>query len=238
MRKFADLHVKLPDVNDEVLKHVGQLAKDMGTSLFGIVVPNIDESQLKRIRNIFSDMGVDVASRIDLYPRSRDQLLKDLRQVRKRFEIVAVECRSPSVATVACRDRRVDIVSYPIKNRMKFSRSLARLNRGSLEIDVTQLISTGNMSRHFVLSRLRNEVSTAKTNHVPIVLSSGADGPFMLRAPREIAAIGTLIGLEVVDALDSVSLIPLTIIEQNRAKLSPEYITVGVKLAKVKKNSA
>ncbi len=238
MRKFADLHVKLPDMSDEFLKRLGQLAKDMGLSLLGVVVSqSIDQSQVNRIRNVFSAIGVDVAFRVDLYPRSREQLLKDLRRVRKRFEIVAVECRSPRVATVAFRDRRVDIVSFPVKNRMKFSRSIARLHRGSLEIDVAQLVSTGELTRHFVLSRLRNEVSTAKTNHVPIVLSSGADNLFVLRAPREVAALGTLLGLEVAEALDSVSLIPLAIIEQNRAKLSPEYITVGVKLAKVKSNA-
>ena len=238
MRKFADLHVKLPDPNAEVLKCTGQLAKDMGIDLLGIVASQaINQSEISRIRNIFSGIGIDTAMRIDLYPRDRDQLLKDLRSARKRCEIVAVECRSPRVATVACRDRRVDIVSFPVKNRVRFSRSLARLCRGSLEIDIAQLISTGDLPRHLILSRLRNEVSTAKTNRVPIVLSSGADNPFMLRAPREIAAMGTLLGLEVVEALDSVSRIPLTIIEQNRAKLSPEYVTEGVKLAKVKSSA-
>jgi RNase P/RNase MRP subunit p30 len=97
---------------------------------------------------------------------------------------------------------------------------------------------TGELPRHVILSRLRDEVSTAKKNRVPIILSSGANNPFLLRAPREIAAIGTLLGLESTEALNAVSTIPYAITEQNRNKLSPDHVTIGVKLAKVNKTNA
>jgi len=240
MRKFADLHVKLSNLNDDVLTRTGQIARDMGINLLGITVPpTLNQSQISTIRGILTKTGVDTATRVDLSPRDRNHLLSDLRSVRKRFEIVAVECRSPQVATVACRDRRVDTVSFPINSRrVKLRRSLARLCRGSVELDIAQLVLTGELPRHVILSRLRDEVSTAKKNRVPIILSSGANNPFLLRAPREIAAIGTLLGLESTEALNAVSTIPYAITEQNRNKLSPDHVTIGVKLAKVNKTNA
>jgi RNase P/RNase MRP subunit p30 len=240
MRKFADLHVKLSNLNVDVLARTGQIARDMGIDLLGITVPQtINESQISTIRDVFTKKGMDIAMRVDLSPRDRNRLLSDLRSVRKRFEIVAVECRSLGVAMVACRDRRVDTVSFPINNwRVRFRRSLARLCRGSLELDIAQLILKGDSPRHVILSRLRDEVSTAKRNHVPIILSSGADNPFLLRAPREIAAVGTLLGLESVEAINSVSTIPFAVTEENRKKLSPDHVTIGVKLAKVNKSNA
>jgi ribonuclease P/MRP protein subunit RPP1 len=230
MRKFADIHVKLRDLNNDVLTRTGQLAYEMGIDLLGIVVPNIvDKAELSTIKSTVGKTGVDTVIRIDLNPKDRNQLLSNLRSARKRFEIVAVECRSLQVATVACRDRRVDIVSFPINSlRIRFRESLARVCRGSVELDMAPLILTEEPSRHVILSRLRDDVLTANRNHVPVVLSSGADNPLLLRAPRELAAIGTLFGLDSEEALDSVSRIPFGIMERNRKKLSAGYVSIGV----------
>jgi RNase P/RNase MRP subunit p30 len=128
-------------------------------------------------------------------------------------------------------------VSFPVNSRhSRFRRSLARLfGEKSLEVDIAQLVEPKELPRHVVFSRLRDQVSIAKTNHVSIVLSSGADNPLMLRGPRDIAAIGMQLGLRDVEALESVSEIPFEIVERNRAKLSPNHVTIGVKLTKVKK---
>ena len=232
MRKFADIHLKLFEMNDAVLTRTAKLIRDMGIDIVGIVVPQtLKQFEMSRIRTVLTKTGINVATRVDLNPKNRNQLLSDLRSVRKRFEIVAVECRSHEVAAVACRDRRVDIISLPINNRrITYRMSLGGRYRASLEINVAELISTGNLPRHVVLSRLRDVVSKVKSNHIPIVLSSGADNPLLLRAPREIAAIGTVLGMQSAEALDAVSTTPIAIVELNRKKLSHEYVTTGVKI--------
>ena len=238
MRKFADLHVRLSEPNDKILTRMRQVAQDMGITLIGVAMPQtFVASQISTIRDISAKIGVEVATRVDLVPKDRNHLLSDLRSVRKRFEIVAVTCRSNQIATVACRDRRVDLVSFPVNSRhSRFRRSLARLFREkSLEVDIARLVEPKELPRHVVFSRLRDQVSIAKTNRVSIVLSSGADNPLMLRGPREIAAIGMQLGLGDVEALESVSEIPFEIVQRNRAKLSPNHVTIGVKLTKVKK---
>jgi len=240
MRKFADLHIKLQNLSDDVLTRTGQTAREMGIDILGVVLPrDFDQYDFSKVKNNLARTGIDAATRIDLNQKSRSQLLSDLRSVRKKFEIVAVECRSPTIARIACRDRRVDIVSFPIENqRIKFSSSLGGLCKGSLEVDIAPLLSTKELPRHILLSRLRDRVSTAKRSRVPIILSSGAENPLMLRAPREIAAIGALLGLENVEALDSVSKTPLTILERNREKLSTVYVAKGVRVAEARQKVA
>ena len=232
MRKYADLHVCLTDLNNDVLTRTGGYAKEMGFHLLGIVTPDpLEQNQISAIKKTLMATGVDVATRIDITPKDRNHLFSQLRSVRKRFEIVAVQCTSPHIARIACRDRRVDIVSFPIMNRYaRFQSRIASLCRASIEINIAQIISPGNTPRHWILSKLTDQVTTAKTSNVPIILSSGATNPLMLRAPREMAAIGSLLGLETPEALDSVSKTPFKIIEQNRSRLSPDHVAVGVKL--------
>jgi RNase P/RNase MRP subunit p30 len=232
MKKYADLHVRLTDMNNEVLTQTGRCAKEMGFDLLGIVVPaSLGQNQTSAIKQSLIDTGVDVTTRIDITPKDRNHLLSQLRSMRKMFEIVAVECTSPQIARIACRDRRVDVVSFPIMNRYaKFQSRIASLCRASIEINIAQIISPRNTPRHWILSRLTDQVTTAKTSNVPIILSSGATNPLMLRAPREIAAIGSLLGLETLEALESVSRNPFKIIERNRSRLSPDHVAFGVKL--------
>jgi len=89
------------------------------------------------------------------------------------------------------------------------------------------------MRRVQLLARMREEVSLAEEYGVPIVISSGAGEPILMRRPRELAylAVG-LLGLSFEEALDALSKTPLGMVERNRAKLDPSFIAPGVRLVR------
>ena len=58
--------------------------------------------------------GLDLASRVDLRPRSQNELVGLLRRLRRRFEIICVLCESKEVARQAAKDRRVDLLNFPL----------------------------------------------------------------------------------------------------------------------------
>jgi RNase P/RNase MRP subunit p30 len=72
------------------------------------------------------------------------------------------------------------------------------------------------------------EVENARHYDVPVVVSSGADEPLLMRGPRELAASMQLLGIGEEESLDMVSDVPRELVERNRRKLEPGYVSPGV----------
>ena len=69
-----------------------------------------------------------------------------------------------------------------------------------------------------------------RTNEgVPVVISSGAGAPLRMREPRAIASITSLLNISEEKGLDAVSMTPQKILERNRGKLEPGFVSPGVR---------
>jgi len=238
MRKFADLHLK-PSLEDfEQVKSMINKCAELGFQMVGLSFPSkIGVDEVNQVRKVCHDAGVELATRVDLAPRSRRELLAGLRWLRRRFEIVNVFCASKVVARQAAKDRRVDLLSFPVAEYAKifFDRAEAELASSALaclEIDMQPLLSLRGFARIRRLSVLRREVATAKSLKVPIVFSSGATDMRFLRKPQGFASLGMLFGLDLPLALDALSETPLGIVGRNRQKLSPDYVASGVRVVR------
>lgn len=235
MRKFADLHLK-PSLEDfEQVKSIIYKSAKLGFQRIGLSLPSkIRLSEMNQVQKICHDAGVELAKRVDIAPQSRRELLGGLRRLRHRFEIVNVLCTSKVVARQAAKDRRVDLLSFPVAEYPKvfFDRAEAALASSALaclEVDMQPLLSLRGFARIRLLSILRREVAAAKSLKVPIVLSSGATDVRFLRKPQDFASLGMLFGLDLPLALEALSDVPLRIVERNMQKLRSDYVTSGVR---------
>jgi RNase P/RNase MRP subunit p30 len=181
------------------------------------------------LRSVIEDEGVETASRVDLSADSRMDLLRLLRRFRNTYDIVAVKCRNQTVASIACRDRRVDLVFFDPRNtKVKFSHPLASLLRGALEFN---LISTFlGETRSEIFSRVAKEAAIAQEHGSRVILSSGCTSPAMVRSPFQISAIGKSIGLSKELSNQAVSETPLSVVKRNQERRSPKQVEEGVKL--------
>jgi RNase P/RNase MRP subunit p30 len=198
---------------------------------------NVHEQQIKHFQETCKEAGLDFASRIDLKPQSPEELLRDLRKVRRRFEIVAVICYSKPVARQAAKDRRVDLLNFPQPDfrRICFDDAEAQLAStclASLEIDTKPLLCLEGPARTRLLSSLRREIEIAKSRKIPIVVSTGVSEPLLMREPTESAALGTLFGLQGEMARKSVSDNPVAIVKRNREKLSWQFVAPGIRVVR------
>jgi len=235
-RKYADLHL-CPDLgNDEQVTRMIRKASELGYRLIAIPLPqNFPEEKTRKLQNICKENRMDFASRVDLKPRTPNELIRSLRNLRRRFEIIAVVCESKQVARQAAKDRRVDLLNFPGSNRRKrfFDKAEAELASkalGCLEIDIKPLLTLEGPIRIRLLSSLRREVAIAEDFHVPIVISSGASNELLMRKPRETAALTSLFDLDKSSAINAVSKNPLAIVKRNREKLSPNFVAPGIRL--------
>lgn len=237
-RVFADLHLRLNVKDSAGTLRVLRKAAELGYGLVGVsLAPETSADEVTGLRGVCGEVGLDFVSRVDLRPRGQDDLMRQLRRLRRRFEVVSVACESKAVARQAAKDRRVDLLSFPLLDFRKrfFDRAEAELARGGLaglEVDVKPLLVLEGPVRVRLLSWLRREVAVAKSFGVPLVVSSGVSGELLLRKPREMAALGFLFGLDEVSGLDAVSWSPVAVVERNREKLSSGFVAPGVRVVK------
>jgi len=235
-RIYADLHL-FPDLKN--LKQTADMinkAAKLGYRLVGIPFPiNCTQLEIEQVQSICSEAKTDMATRVDLRPRTPNELTRSLRKLRRRFEIIAVICDSKNVSRQAAKDRRVDLLSFPSPDFRKrfFDMAEAELASGSLaslEIDIKPLLTLEGPARARLLSSMRKEAVIARGFHVPIVLSSGASDGMLLRRPLEQANLSSLFDLDRDSALNAVSTNPSSILKRNREKLSSRFVAPGIRL--------
>ncbi|MEM3641110.1 MAG: RNase P subunit p30 family protein, partial [Candidatus Bathyarchaeia archaeon] len=198
---------------------------------------NSREEDIQKVHNLCQEKGMDLATRVDLKPRTPKELIGYLRKVRRRFELVAVVCDSKNVARQAAKDHRVDLLNFPSHDFRKrfFDMAEAELASGAsaaLEIDMKPLLTLEGTARVRLLSFLRREAAIAKNFHVPIVVSSGVQNELFMRKPRELASLAQLFDLDMAEALNAVSKTPFAIVKRNREKLSPNFVAPGIRIVK------
>ncbi|MBS7615797.1 hypothetical protein KEJ45_01180 [Candidatus Bathyarchaeota archaeon] len=235
-RKFADLHLQ-PNLCDvEHTRRMVKKAAALGYSLIAVPLPyNVNEDYIRRLRDFCHEATVDFASRLDLKPKTPDELTSMLRKFRRKFEIIAVICDSKNVARQAAKDRRVDLLNFPSADFRKrfFDRAeseLASSSLAALEIDAKPLITLKGPDKVRLLSALRAETIMAKAYRVPLVISSGAANEMLMRKPLEMAAFASLFDLDKSSAIEAVSKNPLGIVKRNREKLDSKFVAPGIRV--------
>jgi ribonuclease P/MRP protein subunit RPP1 len=236
-RIYADLHLCVDYGIWEQSSRVVCKASKLGYTLIAVPFRKFSEEQILQVREACEKTGVDFASRVDLRPRTPEELIRFLRKLRRRFEIVAVMCESKSVARQAAKDRRVDLLNFPQPDfrRGFFDAAEAELASNcmaSLEIDVKPLLMLEGPARIRLLSSLRREVATAREFHVPVVISSGVSDCMLLRRPKELAALASLFDLGGVHAQEAVSRNPVAIVKRNREKLGSKFVAPGIRIVR------
>jgi RNase P/RNase MRP subunit p30 len=218
-------------------------AISLGYSGVGIPLPyDFSNLAVSRLQQMCIDSGIDLVTRIDLAPKSINELLSQLRRCRRRFEIIGVSCSHKAVARQAAKDRRVDLLSFSelnFRNRY-FDDAEAELAAGalaSLEIDMSMLLSANSSERIHLLARLRREITIASKFSVPIVLSSGAKTESLMRKPRDFAALAYLFDIPPASALRTISESSSSIVTRNRTKLHSSFVAPGIRIVKRGRNS-
>jgi RNase P/RNase MRP subunit p30 len=235
-RIYADLHLRSDSKDLEHVSHIISKASRLGYRLIALVFPSdLAEEEFRRFVDIGKEAAIDLVSRVDLRPRTPEELIHGLRRFRRRFDIIAAVCESKNVARQAAKDRRVDLLNFPsLDFRSRFfdraEAELASNGLASLEIDMKPLLTLEGSARIRLLSNLRREASIAEDSHVPIVISSGVSDEMFMRKPKELAAFASLFDLDEVSAVEAVSKNPVSIVKRNRDKLGSRFVAPGIQI--------
>jgi ribonuclease P/MRP protein subunit RPP1 len=237
-RAFADLHLRVNVKDPASASRIINKAATLGYRLIAAPFPpETSKDETAKLQRICSEAKIDVATRIDIKPRTSNELTHQLRRLRRKFEIICILCETKEVARQAAKDHRVDLLNFPsLDFRQRFfdraEAELAHNSLAALEIDIKPLLVLEGPARIRLLSSLRREIAIARGFRVPIVVSSGVTNEMLLRKPRELAALTSLLGLNEAFALEAVSQNPMAIVKRNREKLSSKFVAPGIRVIK------
>lgn len=218
MREFVDIGVQPKEGS---LESIIETAKQLGYSRVGVEGNNKSDS-------------IDLVNRLDLHPRDQNDLGKQLRKLRYKTEIIIVHCKTRSVSRQAARDNRVDFCRFPVsagKRIQYLERRQAGLMRDSgvgYEVCVHDLLVDDRVQVIKSIGIIKKSLDIAIKHDLPVVASSGAHDLYGLRTPKGLASLMSLLGVDEEHAEDMVSSTPNGVIEENRAKLGPNFIEPGV----------
>jgi ribonuclease P/MRP protein subunit RPP1 len=237
-RPFFDLHLKINLKETQSFQNAIQRATKFGYQ--SIAVPFTFEpttEEVETLKTIYKNAGIEPVLRADLHPRNENDLINNLRRLRRKFDIICVLCDDKEISRQAAKDRRVDLINFPNTDYRKrfFDRSEAELasnGTAALEIDVKPLLALEGPPRTRFLSCLRREAAIAKAFGVPIIVSSGTTEERFMRMPRDMASISYLFGLDPVEALNTVSTNPAVLVMRSRKKLDNNFIAPGIRVIK------
>ncbi|MBS3056021.1 MAG: hypothetical protein J4473_01155 [Candidatus Aenigmarchaeota archaeon] len=168
---------------------------------------------------------LDMIKTIILKSKTPDELKTMANEARKKAEIICVHGGDYEINRAACEESMIDILLHPELGRTDsgidhICAKAAAENNVAVEVDFREIMESSYKHRVSALAYIKQNIEICNKYGVPIIISSNAHSKWNLRTGRDMAAIGYLLGMELANAIDSVSSVPLKIITENRKKLA------------------
>jgi len=173
--------------------------------------------------------------RINLRPKSLNDLKKRIQPYNNFSDIISVESMDKNIQIQAAKDSRVDIISFSDQNVIKTISpgiiSLTKQNRSFIEFSLAPIMARNQAAQSRYLRSLYRAVQLAVQLKVNYIISGNFDDLFKLRHPRALISVcHTLLGIPLLSAKKAFSENVLTLINRVHARRDKNIIESGVKL--------
>ena len=211
------------------VSRLARTAADYGYS--GIVVRNHgDEPASYDPAAIRETTGIDVVAGVEVSADDPSAASGYVGNYRPKHALVAVHGGDPALNRFAVEQAAVDVLAHPMAGDGDLNHVLAKAaadNGVRLELDLGPVLRDSGGSRVRAISSLRKEWELIQQYDVPYVVSAGATSHLQLRAPRDLAAVCEVIGIDA-DAARSGLREWGRVAERNRERQSERFVEPGV----------
>ena len=234
--KFYDLHAETVEHN---IQQMADFAERLGYS--GLAICNSFENieKLKELKNKISETesNIEVFSGAVIHAKNPQEMNDLVNKVREHVLIVIVAGGDYNINRAACENSKVNILATPEKQRKDsgFDHVMAKLaaeNKVAVELCFRDYLHAYKKIRSYVLTHMRRNAMLAQSFDVALIVTSGAENIWDMRAGRELATLASACGIEREKAVRTVTDTAKWIIDRVKAVKSPEHVTAGVEIAK------
>lgn len=217
MRQYFDLHVRAPAAL-KYLKDVGYAGACVSREYkdlkhFEKTGEEIKGLDIRLAALVSTDFRKKAQSALDaadlIYAQPADE--KALRQASECWEVDMI-CHSKSL--------KLDNVSA----KMMAQRGIA------LEISILPILKSFGVSKSAVINTVKHNICLARKYKIPLIFSSGAEGEYGVRAPLDIIAFATVIGLPKQEAVKTVSDNPNMLLQKSSDRADSNILLDGLRV--------
>ena len=183
---------------------------------------------------VSEDAGIDVVDGIEIAADDPSRASGHVGNFRPKCTLLLVRGGSPTLNRFAVEEERVDVLARPMADRGDFNHVLARaaVEHGvRVEFDLSRVLRADGGPRVQALSDLRKLREIVDYYDAPYVVSADPGSHLQLRAPRELLAVGEVIGFDR-GAIERGLAEWGRLAERNRERRSDAFIGPGVKRGK------
>ncbi len=192
---------------------------------------NYSKEDLNDVTEIEDDFKIFQG--IEIFAKNPDDLKKKVQKFRPKVDVLIVNGGNIKINRAACENPRVDILTHPYKNRRDsgINHILAKKaseNEVAIELSINSMIKTRSSVRVKTLSQFRQIMKLQRKFKFPLIIASNAHSIYDLRTPKDIITLAKCLEMTSTEAENSLSQIPINIIERN--KIRKNIIVKGVKI--------
>jgi ribonuclease P/MRP protein subunit RPP1 len=206
----------------------------------GIVVRNHgDEPADYDPARIEAEYGIDVVDGVEIRADEPSRASGYVGNHRSERALVLVHGGSESINRFAVEQPQVDVLAHPLADGGDFNHVLAKAaakNGVRIEFSLGPVLRQAGGSRVKALDSLRKLREIVTTYDVPYVVSADPASHLALRAPRELLAVGELIGFSR-DEIETGLAEWHVLAERNARRQSESFIEPGVERGSYEENN-
>ncbi len=225
---YAAVHAR-PD-GDSTVARLAKTAAEYGYD--GLVVRNHgDEPASFDPEEIGDTYGLDVVTGVEVRDDDPSTASGYVGNHRPKHELVAVHGGNPAINRFAVEHAPVDVLAHPMARDGDVNHVLAKAaveNTVHLEVSLAPILRDAGGSRVRAIEDIRKLAELIDQFDAPYVVSSDATSHLQLRAPRELGAVGEVLGLDS-EWIEAGLAAWGRLAERNRSRLSDQFVKPGVR---------
>jgi len=197
----------------------------------GLVVRNHgDEPASYNPEQIADTYGIDIVTGVEIRADEPAQASGFVSSHRDHQQLVVVHGGTPDINRFAVEQPMVDVLAHPMAGDGDFNHVLAKAaarNGVRIEFNLGDVLRDSGGSRVHRLRQLRKLREIVEAHDTEYVLSADPHSHLQLRAPRELRAVGEVIGFEA-EQIETGLAGWGRLAERNRRRLSEQFVEPGV----------
>ena len=225
--------VRTTPMGNSTLSRMAATASDYG---FGGIVSlsPLDDVSNSNLQTISDTFNIEVFSGIELSEKNQSTLSGHISKNRNKTPLLCIRGGDPSLNLFASKQKNLDVLCHPLGGQKTINHVMvkeAKRNNVRIELNFSELLRESGKNRIKFLNHLKKQWNLLSAYDAPFVVSSDPASHLDLRSPRELMAVGSLIGMEPED-VEAGLLEWGNILSKNLDNLSGKYADLGVKRGK------
>ncbi|MFC7203851.1 RNase P subunit p30 family protein [Haloferax namakaokahaiae] len=176
-------------------------------------------------------LDADLVDAVEIQAEDPEHASGAVGNYRPQRELLVLRGGTNALNRFAVEHSRVDVLSQPMRDSGDFNHVLAKAARDNgvrIEFDFGPVLRSEGGTRVQALSNLRKLRDLVEYYDAPYVVSAGARSHLELRTPRELAALGEIIGFDREQVMEGLREWG-RLTARNRERTSESFIAPGVK---------